>query len=203
MFRHGKRRAAGCSSPTSPSRWSPASGRRATGGRCRCSAGGSVSGDRREERQAALRRELAAQELGALLVLHPANIRYLTGFTGSAGLLLVGADRTVLLTDFRYAEQAPQEAGGTAQVGVDPSDISGRPPKLLDAGGRLRLGFERDHRTVRDREPLGSLETAEPVPAGDLVGALRVVKDPDEVEALRAAANLAQAIGRAACRERV
>ena len=155
-------------------------------------SGGSVSGDRREERQAALRRQLAAQELGALLVLHPPNIRYLTGFTGSAGLLLVGAGRTVLLTDFRYAEQAPQEAGDSAQVLMEPSDLWGRLGKLLDAGGRIRLGFERDHLTVRDRERLGGFEIAEPVPTSDLVEALRVVKDPDEVEALRAAADLAE-----------
>ena len=151
-----------------------------------------MSSDRREERQAALRLRLVVEELDALLVLHPPNIRYLTGFTGSAGLLLVFAERTVLLTDFRYGEQAPQEAGGSAQVVMEPSDVWGRLRKLLNGGGRIRLGFERDHLTVRDRERLGSLESAEPVPAGDLVEALRVVKDTDEVEALRAAASLAQ-----------
>src|SRR5437867_5785936 len=150
-----------------------------------------MSSDRRQERQAALRRRLVVEELDALLVLHPPNIRYLTGFTGSAGLLLVFAERTVLLTYFRYAEQAPQEAGGSAQVIMEPSDVWGRLRKLLDAAGRIRLGFERDHLTVRDRERLGSLESAEPVPAADPVEALRVVKDPDEVEALRAAAGLA------------
>ena len=150
-----------------------------------------MSSDRGQERQAALRRRLVVEELDALLVLHPPNIRYLTGFTGSAGLLLVFAERTVLLTDFRYAEQAPQEAGGSAQVIMEPSDVWGRLRKLLDAAGRIRLGFERDHLTVRDRERLGSLESAEPVPAADPVEALRVVKDPDEVEALRAAAGLA------------
>ena len=92
-----------------------------------------MSSDRREERQAALRRRLVVEELDALLVLHPPNIRYLTGFTGSAGLLLVFAERTVLLTDFRYAEQAPQEAGGSAQVVMEPSDVWGRLRKLLDA----------------------------------------------------------------------
>ena len=67
--------------------------------------------DRRPDRQAALRRSLAGEGLDALLVSHLPNIRYLTGFTGSAALLLIHADATVLVTDFRYAVQAPAEAG--------------------------------------------------------------------------------------------
>ena len=59
--------------------------------------------DRRLERQEALRATLLQEGVDALLVTHLPNIRYLTGFTGSAGLLLVGAGRTVLITDFRVS----------------------------------------------------------------------------------------------------
>jgi Xaa-Pro aminopeptidase len=152
-----------------------------------------VPGDRRSDRQAALRRLLEAQGLDALLVSCPANIRYLSGFSGSAGLLLLMAGRTILITDFRYAEQAPAETGGVAEVVVEPRNLWDRLRKLLVAGTRLRLGFERDHLTVRDAERLAGLESVEPVPSSELVESLRVVKDAGEVAAIGAAAELAHA----------
>ena len=66
-----------------------------------------MAADRRLERQAAVRALLAAEGLEALLVSHLPNIRYLTGFTGSAALLLLRPERALLFTDFRYATQAP------------------------------------------------------------------------------------------------
>src|SRR5258706_5786335 len=108
--------AAGWCSQISRSSSSPVSARRGTGAPFRRCAGGSVGSDRRGDRQAALRLRLAELGLDALLVSHAPNIRYLTGFTGSAGLLLVTAGRSALITDARYAQQAPEEARGTAEV---------------------------------------------------------------------------------------
>ncbi len=75
--------------------------------------------DWRTERQRALRAGLVDEGLDGLLVTHLPNIRYLTGFTGSAALLLVRADGALLVTDFRYATQGPQEVGDTARVEID------------------------------------------------------------------------------------
>ena len=152
-----------------------------------------MPGDRRGERQAGLRWRFQAQGLDALLVSCPANVRYLSGFTGSAGLLLLLADRTILLTDFRYAEQAPAETGGAAEVVIEPRNLWDRLRKLLLTGSRLRLGFERDRLTVRDAERLAGLDLVEPVASSELVESLRVVKDAGEVAAIRAAAELAHA----------
>jgi Xaa-Pro aminopeptidase len=151
-----------------------------------------VGSDRRGERQAALRRRLAEQDLDALLVSHPANIRYLSGFTGSAGLLLVSTERTTLITDFRYAEQAPEETRGAAEVVVEQRNLWERLRTLLASRPRLRFGFEREHLSVRNAERLTGLQSAEPVPASELVEALRAVKDAGEVAAIAAAAELAQ-----------
>jgi Xaa-Pro aminopeptidase len=151
-----------------------------------------VGNDRRGERQAALRRRLAELDLDALLVLHPPNIRYLSGFTGSAGLLLFAADRAALITDFRYAGQAPEEARGAADVLVEPRNLWERLRALLAGGPRIRLGFERDHLTVRNAERLAGLESTEPVPVSEVVEALRAVKDAGEVSAIAAAAQLAE-----------
>ncbi|HKP48592.1 MAG TPA: aminopeptidase P family N-terminal domain-containing protein, partial [Gemmatimonadales bacterium] len=58
--------------------------------------------DRRIERQTGLRLTLEAEGLDGLVITHLPNIRYLTGFTGSAAVLLVRNDATVLVSDFRY-----------------------------------------------------------------------------------------------------
>ncbi|HEV8150793.1 MAG TPA: Xaa-Pro peptidase family protein [Gemmatimonadales bacterium] len=151
-----------------------------------------MGGDRRGERQAALRRRLAELGLDGLLISHAPNIRYLSGFTGSAGLLLLTAERTALITDFRYAGQAPEEARGAADVVVEPRNLWERLRAMLSGGPRLRLGFERDHLTVRNAERLAGLESTEPVPVSEVVEGLRAVKDESEVAAITAAAELAQ-----------
>lgn len=149
--------------------------------------------DRRSDRQDALRRRLTELGLDALLVSHPPNVRYLTGFSGSSGLLLVTHDRTLLITDMRYADQAPVETAGAAEVLVELSNIWERLRRVLESRGRTRLGFERERITVRDAERLARFEAADPVGTADLVDALRLVKDEGEVEAIRRAADLAQA----------
>lgn len=131
--------------------------------------------------------------LPALLVTHGPNIRYLTGFTGSAGLLLIASGRTVLITDFRYNQQAPAEVAGAAEVVVELSNLWERLRRVLEPGPKLRIGFERDRLTVRDADRLMRLEAADPVPTSDMVEDLRAVKDSGEVEAIRAAAELAHA----------
>ena len=75
--------------------------------------------DWRIPRQRALRAALASEGLDGLLVTHLPNIRYLSGFTGSAALLLVRPNDAVLVTDFRYATQGPREVGEAARLGAD------------------------------------------------------------------------------------
>jgi Xaa-Pro aminopeptidase len=88
--------------------------------------------DRREERQAAVRAAIAAQGLDGVLLQHLPNIRYLTGFTGSAALLLVRADDAILISDFRYAVQAGQEVGNAARVEIDPVRVWDRINRILN-----------------------------------------------------------------------
>jgi Xaa-Pro aminopeptidase len=151
-----------------------------------------VPPDRRAERQAALRVALEDEGLDALLVTHLPNIRYLTGFSGSAALLLVRSDGTVLITDFRYAVQAPQEAGDAARVEIDQKSVWDRLGKVLTAGPVGTMGIEAQALTVRDAERVAGLTRARLVPATDLVERLRAVKSPEEIAAVRAAAALAQ-----------
>jgi len=138
-----------------------------------------------------VRRRLEELGLDGLLVSSHPNIRYLSGFTGSAGLLVMFPDRTHLLTDFRYREQAPEETRGVAEVGLEGSDLWDRLRKTLESRGRQRLGFERDHLSVRDADRLSRMDAAELIPTALVVESERAIKDAGEVAAIRAAADLA------------
>ena len=153
--------------------------------------------DRRVARQDALVRRLEAHGLDGLLVAGRANVRYLTGFTGSAGVVLVTRGEVVLVTDFRYDTQAGAEARGAARVAVDRVNIWDRLAREVTAlGVRGTLGCEPHVLTVREAQRLTQLAAGKAwgwAPAPDLVEQLRVRKDPDEVAAIRAAAELAVA----------
>ncbi len=86
--------------------------------------------DPRAARQSALV-ELLPPGVDVLLVTHLPNIRWLTGFSGSAGMLLIGADRRALITDFRYASQAPAEVGDAAEVIIDRASVWDRLRRVL------------------------------------------------------------------------
>jgi len=137
---------------------------------------------------------LAERELDLLLVTDTVNVRYLTGFTGSNGLAVVGAATRRFLTDFRYVERAKAE--------VDGFDLEPAPQDLRAALGKgwppgaLRIGFEDQHVSVRRHGELrdtlpGRIEL---VPAGGLVEAERALKEPSELETIRAAAALVDEI---------
>jgi Xaa-Pro aminopeptidase len=151
-----------------------------------------VVADRRFERQAALRAAIEEQGLDALLVSHIPNIRYLTGFSGSAALLVVRPGATILITDFRYAAQAPAEAGASASVEVDQSSVWERLGKVLASDPPAALGIEGQALTVCNAQRLSGLTRARVVTTSDLVERLRVVKAREEVAAIQAAAELAQ-----------
>lgn len=135
---------------------------------------------------------LAAEGLEALLVTHLLNIRYLTGFTGSAALLLLRPDGAVLFTDFRYATQAPAEVGASAEIEIDSASVWERLKRTCAARPDQAVGFEAHSLTVRDAGRLKKC-ARRTAPVGELVEGLRTVKAPEEIEAIAAAAALASA----------
>jgi Xaa-Pro aminopeptidase len=130
--------------------------------------------------------------IDGLLVTHLPNIRYLTGFTGSAALLLLRSDATILITDFRYAVQAPAEAGLAAVVEIDQKSVWERLGRILGGHPLSTLGIEAHALTVRDADRVSGLSRSRVVPTSELVERLRAVKAPEEVAAIRDAASLAQ-----------
>lgn len=145
----------------------------------------------RADRLAAL---LDERELDALLVTDLVNVRWLTGYTGSNGVALVGAHGLrCFVTDFRYVAQAEQQVRGFERRLGEQDLLDDAVAALPD--GDLRLGIEDQHMSVRTFERLREALPArvEAVPAGSAVERLRQVKDADEVARIRAAAELADA----------
>ena len=133
-------------------------------------------------------------EVDALLITDLVNLRYVTGFTGSNGMAIVGRDIRRFLTDFRYVEQAAQQVEGFDREQA-PQDFDG----ALKEGwptGSFRLGFEDQHVSVRRHARLREVlpDRIELVAAGGIVEDLRAVKEPDEVERIAAAARLADEV---------
>jgi Xaa-Pro aminopeptidase len=144
-----------------------------------------------------LRRAIGEKGLDALLVSHQPNYRYLSGFTGSSGFLLIAPTHALLATDFRYVEQAKQEAPTYESTHVKGELCSWLPQLACDLGWR-KLGFEADHISVATYHKLGNaIETKrlnlELLPTASLVEQLRSIKEPEELLLIGKAAELADA----------
>jgi Xaa-Pro aminopeptidase len=151
--------------------------------------------DRRSTRLRSVREALAKADLDAILVTSSANIRYLTGFSGSNALLLVSALDALLLTDFRYATQVVDEVGDSATVRIESSSLWTGLWSVLPSHHAIgRIGFESAQLMHRDFQRL--LEQGQRWqwrPTLDLVETLRESKDSGEIALIREAVRIAEA----------
>jgi Xaa-Pro aminopeptidase len=150
-------------------------------------------------RQKKLREHLATTRCNGLLISHLPNIRYLCGFTGSAGLLLVEETGSVFFTDVRYDTQAHEEVKGAKVVIARKSLL----PSLGDWLGARRkrargwtIALEAEHFTIAEKKRLAHILT-QARPGGiwlkdsaSVVERLRMVKDGDELQLIRDAVAL-------------
>jgi Xaa-Pro aminopeptidase len=134
----------------------------------------------------------------ALLVTRLVNIRYLTGFTGSAALLLVRPDDLLFVTDGRYRDQSALELGAAGiEARIEVGLTGGRQKELVQeaAAGIPKLGLEAGAVTWAQQRKFDGewFPDAELVPTEGLVEELRKVKDAGEVERMAEAAAIADA----------
>lgn len=126
----------------------------------------------------------------AFLVTRPENRLYLTGFSGSAGAILIFPDAAYILTDFRYIEQAKAQAPGFAVVKAD-RQYYGTVTELMGKHAATTLAFEKDHVTFDTYQLFKEqLQNVELVPVSGWVEQLRRVKDPEEVAKIARAQSL-------------
>ena len=129
----------------------------------------------------------------AFLLTHLANIRYLCGFTGSAGVLAYAKGRFTLFTDGRYTEQARQEVTGARVVISKKPALAAAAERL--AGARVRrAGVEAEHMTLAARASLGKLLKAALRPTSGLVERLRMIKDVSELQLIEGAVRLGSSL---------
>lgn len=144
-----------------------------------------------------LRSQLVQKELDALIISQDENRRYLSGFIGSAGFLLISQQRAILATDFRYVEQAQAQAPGFEIVKIE-GEIPKWFPRLATELNAQRLGFESKALSFSSyKELTDTLSNTKKgislVPTDGVVESLRAVKDKEELKLLEKAAALADA----------
>ena len=140
-----------------------------------------------------LRSKLVDRGIDALIVTQPENRRYLSGFTGSHGVLIISADAAHLATDFRYYEQAELQAPDFTLARIE-SEFSPLLAELLAEMRVRRAGIESTHVTLDQHASWAeAVQGIELVTTKGIVEELRTTKDAEELELIRRAAAVADA----------
>ena len=144
------------------------------------------------ERRAALRDRIETAGLDALIVLDLADIRYLSGFTGSSGLLVLVADEAdAFLTDFRYKSQVAQELDPELDVRIESEGLLKVCRDLLAERGASKVGFEREQLSYRAWSEWSDRGSPDLVPVEEWIEELRMIKSAPEIAAIRKACRIA------------
>lgn len=139
-----------------------------------------------------LRQLMITEDLPAILVTSPYNLRYLTNFTGTTGLALITLERAFFVTDFRYMEQAAKQA-------VDYEIIQNKGPifkevaRLIDEMGIEDVAFEEEHVSFATYSTLVDLFSCDLTPIAGLIESLREVKEDSEVAIIKKAISISDA----------
>jgi Xaa-Pro aminopeptidase len=146
------------------------------------------------QRRQSLIRNVKKDGADAILITNPVNVTYLTGFTGDSSYLVASGKSFVLVSDSRFEEQIKEECPGL-DVHIRPHDKTtlDAAVEVLNKSGSKSVALESDHATLALQEQL-----AEKAPKLTFTGlrgkveALRAIKDPSEVEHIRAAVRVAE-----------
>jgi Xaa-Pro aminopeptidase len=144
-----------------------------------------------------LRTAIAENGLDALLLSQPENLRYLSGFTGSSGWLLISRQNAILATDFRYVEQAKGESPGFEIIQTK-QELHEWLPGLVSDLGWHKLGFEANFISYDSYHKVSEAIKAKQVnlelmPTTGMVEQLRCIKEPEELGFITKAVELADA----------
>jgi Xaa-Pro aminopeptidase len=142
-------------------------------------------------RRESLQARLATKKISTLIVTHPPNVFYLSGFRGSAGIAIFTATDAALLVDPRYTLQARSQAADMEVIEVKDGLLRAAGRRLRKAGSQ-RVGFEDTHLTCAEFQTLSREAHSPPrwQPAGVLLEELRAVKDVMEIEQIRHAGKI-------------
>jgi Xaa-Pro aminopeptidase len=137
-----------------------------------------------------LRKALLEKNVDGLLITNEFNRRYMTGFTGTAGVAIVSQEDAVFITDFRYTEQAKKQIQDFRIVqheGVLFKEVATQVENM----GIKSLGFEKDTMTYGMYETYKSLIQADLIPVSGLIEKIRLIKTEQEINIIKVACEIA------------
>jgi Xaa-Pro aminopeptidase len=144
-------------------------------------------------RLAKLRQTLADNDLDAVVISQPENRLYLSGFTGTRGVLFISPEQAILAVPFVYLEQARKQAAAFELVRFQ-GEFAEVWPELVAGVNVRRVAFESAHLTVAEHSKLATgAEDVELVPTEGIVEGLRAIKGGSELDIIREAVALADA----------
>lgn len=139
-----------------------------------------------------LRNLLEENQLDAMIITSPINRRYITGFTGTAGVAIVSKNDSRFITDFRYIEQASEQASSFTIV-EHKKAIEHEIKNQLQELKVTKVGFEKENLTYSKYERFKKLFDVDLVPVSGIVEQIRLIKTKDELAILKKAAEIADA----------
>ncbi|AEH47261.1 M24 family metallopeptidase [Parageobacillus thermoglucosidasius] len=139
-----------------------------------------------------LRALFAEYDIDGMLVTNPYNRRYITGFTGTAGVAVISQDKAVFITDFRYIEQASKQVQGF-EIVKHTGPIVEEVAKQVARLHIQKLGFEQEDVSYATFKAYEQAVNAELVPTSFVVEKLRLIKSESEIKILKEAAAIADA----------
>lgn len=137
-----------------------------------------------------LRNKLSENEVDAILVTNPYNRRYITNFTGTAGVALITKSEAFFVTDFRYVNQAKEQVPEFTII-EHQGLIEDKLAELIGKSAIKRLGFEADHVTYANYSLYEKKFTVELVAVKEIIESLRMIKTAEEIAILKDAAKIA------------
>jgi len=138
-----------------------------------------------------IKNEVSRKKLDAMLFTDLLNIRYLSGYSGSSGLLLVAPGSADFLTDFRYKEQSAREVKG-ARITIITTSLMQEMSQLPSFKKARTVGIEEQDLTYAQFQQLQKLAPKKKfVPVSNLAEELRKVKSAAEIQKIAKAAHIA------------
>ncbi len=137
-----------------------------------------------------LREKMKTDFIDGFLVTSSYNLRYLTGFTGTAGLAVITMNKAYFVTDFRYTEQALKQCAGY-EILTNQGPIFDEVKKIVLQDEVASLGFEEDYVSFSTYSDLEELLSCELVPISGRIEKLREVKEENEIETIKKACAIA------------
>ena len=139
-----------------------------------------------------LRKALLKENVDALLITNPFNRRYMTGFTGSSGVVIVSKNDAVFITDFSYTEQAKKEVKHFRIIEQETS-LFESVAQQVHSMGIQSLGFEKESLLYSEYEVYKKKIKADFVPLSGLIEKIRLIKTDEEIKIIKVACEIADA----------